>query len=81
METQDEELIESLVPKDADLKEAYEEHLRLKVKVDELEDLEHLSDVQEMECAELKKKKLAEKDRVMRILSHHRRGAGERQSA
>jgi uncharacterized protein YdcH (DUF465 family) len=36
-----------------------------------------------MECAELKKKKLAEKDRVMRILSDHRREreVGQSQSA
>jgi uncharacterized protein YdcH (DUF465 family) len=83
METQDEELIESLTPRDADLKSAYEKHLSLKARVDELESLEHLSDLQEMECAELKKKKLAEKDRVMRILSDHRREreVGQSQSA
>ena len=81
METQDEELIESLTPGDADLKSAYENNLSLKARVDELERLEHLSDSQEVECAELKKKKLAEKDRVMRILSDHRREVGQSQPA
>jgi len=52
METQDEELIESLTPGDADLKSAYEKHLSLKARVDELERLEYLSDLQELECAE-----------------------------
>ena len=81
METQDEELIENLTPGDADLKSAYEKHSSLKARVDKLESLEHLSDLQEVECAQLKKKKLAEKDRVMRILSDHRREVGQSQSA
>ncbi|MFQ5479105.1 MAG: DUF465 domain-containing protein [Candidatus Binatia bacterium] len=81
MEPSEEQLIESLAQENAELKSAYEEHRRLKVLVKELTDEPHLTVSQQMRRKDLKKRKLAQKDKIMKILAEYRRGQAERQQA
>jgi uncharacterized protein YdcH (DUF465 family) len=74
MEQRDEELIESLLPQNAELKQAWDEHRRLSDAVERLTDRGHLTAAEEMEKKNLQKLKLAEKDKIQRILDLHRRG-------
>ncbi len=80
MEPRDEELIESLLPHNPELKAAYEEHRRLDAEVDKLSSKPFLSPAEQIEKKNLQKRKLIEKDKIMRILAEHRRSqaAGER---
>ena len=73
MEARDAELINTLASSNDELRIAYEEHTRLAGLVDELEARGHLSVEEEVEQHRLKKLKLAEKDKIMRILDEHRR--------
>ncbi|HYC54568.1 MAG TPA: DUF465 domain-containing protein [Candidatus Binatia bacterium] len=73
MEPHDEELVKSLAPGNEELKLAYETHRRLKSEVEELSARSHLSPEEELHRKELQKLKLAEKDKIMRILAEHRR--------
>ncbi len=73
MEAHEEELINILVPQHDELKAAYEEHRRLKAMVDQLGAKSFLSNEEQVEKKDLQKRKLAEKDKIMRILSEHRR--------
>jgi hypothetical protein len=73
MEQHDEELIRILLPSHADLKAAYEEHGKLKQRVDDLRSQPYLSPAEEVEKKNLQKRKLAEKDRIMAILAEHRK--------
>lgn len=72
MERREEELILALLPQYPELKTAYEEHTRLKVEVDKLSAKSHLSADEEIEKKDLQKRKLAQKDKIMRFLSDHR---------
>lgn len=72
MEKRDEELIASLVDRDPELKEKWEEHLLLESQLSELQRRLHLSTDEEVEKKRLQKLKLAGKDRIMEILSRHR---------
>jgi uncharacterized protein len=74
MERREEELILALLPQYPELKTAYEEHTRLKAEVDKLSAKSHLSADEEMEKKDLQKRKLAQKDKIMRFLSDHRGG-------
>jgi len=78
MERREEELIMALLPQYPELKTAYEEHARLKAEVDRLGSKSHLSVDEEIEKKDLQKRKLAEKDKMMRILSDHRGGHAAR---
>ena len=72
MEKRDEELIASLVDRDPELKEKWEEHLTLETQLAELQKRLHLSTEEEVEKKRLQKLKLAGKDRIMAILSKYR---------
>jgi uncharacterized protein YdcH (DUF465 family) len=76
MDARDEELVKALAPQNEGLRRAWERHSQLKAEVKELESRAHLSTDEEMHRRELQKEKLAEKDRIMRMLEEHRR-AGE----
>ena len=81
METRDEELIQDLLPGHPDLKEAYEEHVKLKEQVDGLKSRSHLSPDEEIEKKDLQKRKLVQKDKVLTILSEYRRSHTAQQHA
>ena len=78
MERREEELILALLPQYPELKTAYEEHSRLNAAVDRLAAKSHLSADEEIEKKDLQKRKLAEKDKIMRILADHRSGQAAR---
>ena len=73
MEPHEEKLVQSLSSEIPELRQAYEAHTELKQKVDVLRSRTALSPEEELEQKELQKQKLAEKDRIMRILDEHRR--------
>ena len=73
MEQRDEELIAALAPQHPELKAAYDEHSRLNGEVDKLAGKAFLSPAEELEKKTLQKKKLAEKDKIMRMLDEYRR--------
>jgi len=77
MEKKDEELIQSLIPHDAELKQHYDEHLTLERQLAEFNRKLYLTPEQELEKKQLQKRKLQGKDRIMEILDKHRgqRGA------
>ena len=81
MEQRDEELILTLLPQMPELKTAYEEHARLDVEVDKLATKSVLSPAEEVRRKDLQKQKLAEKDKIMKILADYRGGASERERA
>lgn len=72
MEKKDEELIQSLLERDAELKQYYEEHLALEQQLAEFGRKLYLTPEQEIEKKELQKRKLIGKDRIMQILDKHR---------
>ena len=72
MEKQDQELIVTLIARDAELKDKWEEHLMLEGQLAELQKRLHLSTDEEVEKKRLQKLKLAGKDRIMEILSKYR---------
>jgi uncharacterized protein YdcH (DUF465 family) len=77
MEQRDEELIVSLLPQVPELRVAYEEHRKLKAEVDSLQSKTKLTAEEELTKKTLQKRKLAQKDKIMRILAEHRRaGSG-----
>ncbi|HYB99257.1 MAG TPA: hypothetical protein VEC57_08985 [Candidatus Limnocylindrales bacterium] len=75
MEPHDEELIKTLVPANEELRSAYETHRKLDAEVQEMAARSHLSPEEELHRKELQKLKLAEKDKIMRILAEYRRSA------
>ena len=81
MEQRDEELIRTLLPQNPELKTAYEEHSRLGLEVDKLAAKSFLSPSEEVQRKDLQKQKLAEKDKIMKILADYRGGASERERA
>ena len=80
MEQRDEELIQALLPQNAELKAAYDEHTTLKSAVDGLQSRSLLTADEELSKKELQKRKLAVKDKIMQILAGHRRGHASEQA-
>lgn len=72
MEKQDQELISTLIDRDTELKDKWEEHLLLERQLTELQNRLHLSNEEEVEKKRLQKLKLAGKDRIMEILHKYR---------
>jgi uncharacterized protein YdcH (DUF465 family) len=58
-----------------------EEHARLGEEVDKLAAKSFLSPAEEVQRKDLQKQKLAEKDKIMKILADYRGGASERERA
>jgi uncharacterized protein YdcH (DUF465 family) len=77
MEKRDEELIQSLLSFDPELKQYYEEHLALEQRLSEFNRRLYLTPEQELEKKQIQKLKLSGKDKIMQILEKHR-GAAER---
>jgi len=77
MDARDEELVKALAPEHAGLRRSYERHARLKAEVDELSARPHLTTEEELHRRELQKQKLAEKDKIARMLGEYRRERGE----
>ena len=76
MEKKDEELIQTLIPHDQELKQYYEEHLRLEAQLAEFNRKVYLTPEQDLEKKQLQKRKLHGKDRIMQILEKHRTDLG-----
>lgn len=72
MEKRDEELIESLVDRDSELKKYYEEHQALEQQLRGLQHKAVLTPEEDLEKKRIQKMKLAGKDRIMEILAKHR---------
>jgi len=72
MEKRDEELIRSLIDRDAELRKHYLEHEDFERQLARFNDKPHLSAEEEVERKRLQKLKLAGKDRMMEILHRHR---------
>ena len=72
MERQDEELIRSLLDRDQELRQFYEEHLELEKQLASLQHKHYLTPEEELECKRIPKTKLAGKDRIMEILGRYR---------
>jgi hypothetical protein len=73
MEKRDEELIQSLLERDAELKRYYEEHIELELQLAQLQGKPFLTPEEEIEKKRIQKVKLAGKDRIMEILGRYRR--------
>ena len=74
MEKKDEELIQSLLSHEPELKQCYDEHLALERQLAEFNRKVYLTPEQELEKKQLQKRKLIGKDRIMEILDKHRGG-------
>jgi len=74
MEKRDEELIRSLIDRDAELRKHYLEHEDFERQLAHFNDKAHLSAEEEVERKRLQKLKLAGKDRMMEILYRYRSG-------
>ncbi len=74
MEKKDEELIQSLLSHDAELRRYYEQHLELERRLTEFNRRPYLTPEQEVEKKQIQKVKLSGKDRIMEILEKHRGG-------
>jgi len=72
MEAREEQVIVSLLDRDAELKKYYEEHQELERKLAEFQHKHHLSPEEEVEKKRLQKLKLLGKDKIMEILGKHR---------
>ena len=77
MDARDVELVKALAPEHAGLRRSYEKHARLKAEVDALTSRPHLTTEEELHRRELQKQKLAEKDKIARMLNEYRRERGE----
>lgn len=80
MDARDEELVKKLAPSNVGLRRLVEKHARLKAEVDELSSRAHLTADEESRRRLLQKQKLAEKDRIVRMLDDYRRDNGEASS-
>lgn len=80
MDARDEELVKALAPDNAPLRRSYERHLKLKAEVDELASRPHLTTEEELRRRDLQKQKLAEKDKIIRLLDDYRREHGQASS-
>ena len=72
MEKKDEELIQSLLERDPELRRYYEEHVDLERRLAVYQQKLHLTTEEEVEKKRLQKLKLAGKDKIMEILARHR---------
>ena len=72
MERKDEELIKTLVDRDPELRQYYEEHVALERQLADFQGRSHLTPEEEVDKKRIQKLKLAGKDRIMDILSRHR---------
>ncbi len=72
MESKDEQLILSLVDRDADLKRVYDEHVKLEKRLAQIDHKAFLNKDEEVERKRLQKVKLAGKDRIMELLHKYR---------
>ena len=70
MENAERARIESLLPNHGKLRQLWEEHLKLEKKLEELNSQAHLSPSEQTERKMIKKRKLAGKDQIARILAH-----------
>ena len=75
MENSEMQAIVSLLDRDPELKQYYEEHQELEKKLDQFQHKLHLSPDEEVEKKRLQKMKLAGKDKIMAILEKHRHGS------
>ncbi len=75
MEKRDEELIRSLIDRDAELRKYYLEHEEFERQLARFNAKPHLSVDEEIERKRLQKLKLAGKDRMMEILYRYRAGS------
>ena len=72
MENSEMQAIVSLLDRDPELKQYYEEHQELEKRLDQFQHKLHLSPDEEVEKKRLQKMKLAGKDKIMAILEKHR---------
>ena len=72
MEKKDEELIQSLLDREPELRQYYEEHLDLEKRLAAYQQKVHLTTEEEIEKKRLQKLKLAGKDKIMEILARYR---------
>jgi uncharacterized protein YdcH (DUF465 family) len=72
MEKDDEQLILTLLDRDAELKRYYDEHLDLERQISTFQQKGYLSPDEELQKRRLQKLKLAGKDRIMEILARYR---------
>ena len=72
MEKKDEELIKSLLLRDPELKEYYEEHVELEQQLAAFQKKHYLTTEEELEKKRLQKRKLVGKDQIMKILAKYR---------
>lgn len=75
MEAREEARIRSLLDVEPELRRHYDEHVRLKQRLQELRDKPFLTEEEEVEEKTIQKQKLAGKDRMMEILARHKRQA------
>jgi len=72
MEKRDEELIQTLLEREQELRRYYEEHVDLERQLEVFNQKVHLTPEEEVERKRLQKLKLAGKDKIMEILSRYR---------
>ena len=72
MEERDKRLIQQWIDKDQQLRQCVEEHQKLEKKLEQMQSRPYLSTEDEIEIKKIKKLKLAEKDRIERILARYR---------
>ena len=72
MEKKDEELIQSLLEREPELRHYYEEHIDLERQLGTFQQKLYLTPEEEVEKKRLQKLKLAGKDKIMSILTRYR---------
>jgi len=72
MEKHEEEMIRTLLDRDAELRRYYEEHIELEKKLASLQHKHYLTPEEDLEKKRIQKVKLAGKDRIMEILGRYR---------
>ncbi len=70
MENEERARIESLLTNHGELRQLWERHLELEKQLDELNSQTHLSPSEQTERQMIKKRKLAGKDQIAKILAH-----------
>ena len=72
MEKKDEELIQTLLEREPELKRYYDEHVDLERQLGTFQSKHYLTPDEELEKKRLQKLKLAGKDKIMEILARYR---------
>jgi len=72
MEKKDEDLIQSLLEREPELRHYYEEHIDLERQLSTFQQKLYLTPEEEVEKKRLQKLKLAGKDKIMEILTRYR---------